>query len=98
MGIDIIVQNQVHQPIETVTGPAGSTLPEMVLRDPKRPMMQGIHKYADTMFNSYQLQLLLEELNYFEPKNEDERATISSLRHAAELAIREHGYLWFSGD
>lgn len=61
-------------------------------------MMQGIHRYADTMFNSYQLKFLLEELTDFEPKSEDERATISSLRSAAELAIREHGYLWFSGD
>lgn len=98
MGIDIVVQNQVHQPIETVTGPAGTTLPDLVFRNPKKPMMQGIHKYADTMFNSYQLHFLLEELKDFEPRSEDETATISSLRRAAELAIREHGYLWFSGD
>ncbi|WP_328393667.1 hypothetical protein [Nocardia sp. NBC_00416] len=92
------MQNQVHQAIETITGPAGSALPDIVLRDPKKPMMQGIHKYADTMFNSYQLQFLLEELKDFEPRSEEEIATISSLRQAAELAIREHGYLWFSGD
>ncbi|WP_157107254.1 hypothetical protein [Nocardia grenadensis] len=98
MGIDIIVQNQIHQPIETVTGPAGSTLPDIVLRDPRMPMFQGIHNYADTMFNSYQLQFLLRELNDFEPRSEGERETISSLQRAAELAIREHGYLWFSGD
>ncbi len=98
MGIAVIVQNQIHQPIETITGTTASTLPEMVFRDPRTPMMQGIHKYADTMFNSYQLKFLLEELKDFEPRNEDERETISSLQRAAELAIREHGYLWFSGD
>lgn len=98
MGIDIIVQNQIHQPIETITGPAGSTLPEIVLRDPRKPMLQGIHKYADTMFNSYQLQFLVDELKTFEARNEAERETISALLRAAEIAIREHGYLWFSGD
>ncbi len=60
--------------------------------------MQGIHRYADTMYNSYQLKFLLEELKDFEPQSEDERAAISSLRRAAELAISKHGYLWFSGD
>ena len=98
MGIDITVQNQIHQPIETVSGPAPSTLPEMVLRNPDSPIMQGIHKYADTMFNSHQLRFLLEELKSFEPLSDAETETIASVRRAAETAIRENGYLWFSGD
>lgn len=61
-------------------------------------MIRGIHKYADTMFNSYQLKFFLEELAVMSPRNDDEVALISTLQEAANSAIEEHGYLWFEGD
>lgn len=74
------------------------TLADIVLDAPVGSIMRGIHKYADTMFNSYQLKFFLEELTEFEPKNSAESELISVLRSASEEAIRIHGYLWFSGD
>jgi hypothetical protein len=54
-------------------------------------MMRGIHKYADTMFNSYQLKFFLEELDSANPRSDSERELFSVLRRASESAIRQQG-------
>ncbi|MET7770149.1 hypothetical protein [Nocardia sp. NPDC005366] len=98
MAISIIVQDQIHEKHSTTAGLPAVTLADIVLDAPVGSIMRGIHKYADTMFNSYQLKFFLEELTEFEPKNSAESELISVLRSASEEAIRIHGYLWFSGD
>lgn len=57
-----------------------------------------IDTYCHTMFNSYKLQFLLNELSMVIPKNEQEEQSIADLKTAAKSAIRRHGYLWFVGD
>ncbi|MFJ1458190.1 hypothetical protein [Nocardia sp. N2S4-5] len=61
-------------------------------------MLRGIHQYADTMFNSYQLTFFMDELASMVPKNEVDAKMIAALRDAAQRAIDMYGYLWFSGD
>lgn len=98
MGISISIQNQVHREVELITGYGSATLSDMISSAPVGSLIRGIHKYADTMYNSYQLGWFLDELSALQPKDDREQEVISSLREAAESAIRQHGYLWFSGD
>lgn len=98
MGIDIYVQNMNHKMTESVAVPAEFTLSAMVSDAPIGSMIRGIHLNADTMFNSFQLELFLEELLALTPKNDDERVLIAALKGAAYSAVRQCGYLWFAGD
>ncbi len=98
MGISIIVQNQVHERMEIYHGQVAATLSKMAIEAPTGTMLGEIHAYADTMFNSYQLTLFLDELSKTITRNEQEEEVINTLRDAAENAINHNGYLWFSGD
>ncbi|MFX0574863.1 hypothetical protein [Nocardia nepalensis] len=98
MGIDIILQNQIHERIELIYGDAWGTFAKLVDRAPVGSMLWQIHEHADTMYNMAQLALFLDELADLSPNNDEERELLSALRNAAEIAIRRHGYLWFSGD
>ncbi|MBO0853178.1 MAG: hypothetical protein J2P18_05350 [Nocardia sp.] len=98
MAIDVYMENQIHERTERLSGRILETLTGYVLQAPLGSMIRGIHKYADTMFNSYQLKFLLDELAAISPQDEDEREMILALTSAAEKAIRQNGYLWFSGD
>ncbi|MFI5777130.1 hypothetical protein [Nocardia sp. NPDC051570] len=98
MGIGVIVQAINHKEVEHISGPLAQWLTDSVLDAPLGSMMRGIHQYADTMFNSYQLTFFLDELAGMTPKGDSDAEMIAELRAAAEKAIRLHGYLWFSGD
>jgi hypothetical protein len=98
LGIAIIIQNQVHGRIETITGRPSDTLEKMIWDAPQGSMMWAIHGHADTMFNTTQLNALLDEIAGLSPKDDSERELFTVLRNAAETAIRQRGYLWFSGD
>jgi hypothetical protein len=50
------------------------------------------------MFNTTQLNSFIDEISSLMPKNDSERELFTVLRDAAESAIRQRGYLWFSGD
>ncbi|MFG3614685.1 hypothetical protein [Nocardia sp. NPDC047654] len=98
MGIAIVIQNQVHQKIETITGRPSETLEKMIWDAPTGSMMWAIHGHADTMFNTTQLNVFLDEIAALSPRDDSEKELFSVLRNAAETAIRQRGYLWFSGD
>lgn len=53
---------------------------------------------TDTMFNSARLNDFLAKLGATAPRGQAETELIATLRAAAESAIRQRGYLWFSGD
>lgn len=98
MGIDIIIQNQIHERIDLVYGDAENTLVKYRENAPADSMLRGLHAHADTMFNTTQLAMLLDELANLSPNNDKEAEMLVVLRDAAETAIRRNGYLWFSGD
>ncbi|UFS99123.1 hypothetical protein [Nocardia huaxiensis] len=98
MGISISIHNQVHEKVETIAGVTAATLPSIVDSASPGSLIEGIHLYADTMFNSYQLKYLLQELTALNPTTDSERMVVSEVRRAAETAISQQGYLWFSGD
>ncbi|MFD4458203.1 hypothetical protein [Nocardia sp. NPDC058480] len=98
MGISIIVQNQMHDRVEIYFERVAPKLSEMALAAPSGTMLGEIHAYADTMFNTFQLNLFLDELLDMSSEDELEQEVFDTLRMAAEKAIRCNGYLWFSGD
>ena len=98
MGISVYIQNQVHEKLNMVDEISSRGLVDLIEKMPKGALLEGIHYYADTMFNSYQLEFFLSELSAITPENEQEASVIAALRSAAEVAIRRNGYLWFSGD
>ncbi|GGN84375.1 hypothetical protein [Nocardia rhizosphaerihabitans] len=98
MGIDVIIQNQVHKQMEVLTGSALESLSSVVSTAPSGSLLWGIHKHADTMFNAKQLDALIEEIAALSPRNDLERELFAILSNAAEFAIRQRGYIWFSGD
>ncbi|MFD4434149.1 hypothetical protein [Nocardia sp. NPDC058497] len=98
MGISVVVQNQVHDRVQIYHGQVATTLSEMAMYALPGTMIGEIHAYADTMFNSYQLTLFLDELSNTTTRNEREDEVVNVLREAAEDAINRNGYLWFSGD
>ncbi|MGY4102491.1 hypothetical protein ACW2Q0_23475 [Nocardia sp. R16R-3T] len=97
MGIDVSIQNMVHRQVEPVDI-SSKAITEIIERAPAGSMLDAIHLHADTMFNSYQLQYLLNELSALPTHDDNERKAVQALRAAAQSAIRQHGYLWFSGD
>ncbi|MFI9410943.1 hypothetical protein [Nocardia gamkensis] len=98
MGIDIIIQNQIHERIALAYGDAEETLVKYRESAPAGSMLRGLHAHADTMFNTTQLAMLLDEIANALPNNDKEAEMLAVLRDAAETAIRRNGYLWFSGD
>ncbi|RJO76778.1 hypothetical protein D5S18_11025 [Nocardia panacis] len=98
VGITIVVQDMNHGRMESISGAPAQTLFELVLDTSLGSMTRGIHMYADTMFNSYQLKFFLDELETMKARNERGEELFSVLRRAAQSAIDKHGYLWFIGD
>ncbi|MBF6171440.1 hypothetical protein [Nocardia blacklockiae] len=98
MSITVIIQGLNHKEIESISGPLAQWLTDNVLEAPLGSMLRGVHQYADTMFNSYQLTFFSDELAGMVPKSDHDAEMIAALRDAAQRAIDVHGYLWFSGD
>ncbi|KAA8887982.1 hypothetical protein F3087_12930 [Nocardia colli] len=98
MGVSVFIQNQIHEKIAEVAGYASNTLDDVISQAPAGSLTRGINRHADTMFNTTQLNLFIDEIASFVPGNDSERELFKVLRDAAESAIRQRGYLWFSGD
>ncbi|QBS40798.1 hypothetical protein [Nocardia sp. CS682] len=98
MGISVFIQNQIHERVAEVAGYASHTLDEVISQAPMGSLTRGINKHADTMFNTTQLNSFIDEISALTPRNDNERELFTVLRDAAETAIRQRGYLWFSGD
>ncbi|MFF0494037.1 hypothetical protein ACFYTQ_33890 [Nocardia sp. NPDC004068] len=98
MGIDVFIQNRLHERTETILDYDLDALDRLIERAPRGSLTQAIHPYADTMFNPRQLQSFLAELSEFSPSDDKEAQLIAVLRRAAETALERFGYLWFSGD
>ncbi len=61
------------------------------------PMLAGICPYADTVFNSWQRPMLLEELERLPPERQG--PWIEEIRAMCRTAeAGQHRYVWFLGD
>ncbi len=73
------------------------TLFGLCAAQPATSLVRGIYRYGDTVFNRYQLGLLLDEVEGIEARAEAGRQAVDLLRRAASIALRANGYLLFVG-
>jgi hypothetical protein len=63
------------------------------------PMLHGLCAYLDTIFNSRQLPLLIDELDRLPPGVALDNEIRTAIRRLCKVAEAEpHRYLWFIGD
>ncbi|MEV6660535.1 hypothetical protein [Nocardia fluminea] len=98
MALDIIVQNMNHEEKFRVSDDPQQTLYLLCEAQPRDRIVRGIYRDGDTMFNTWQLKLLLEQTEDIQVEDAAQRAALDQLRHLSNLAIRANGYLMFIGD
>ncbi|MCP2290972.1 hypothetical protein [Nocardia amikacinitolerans] len=98
MALDIVVQDINHAEEHRFGDDADETLFRLCAAQPEASLLRGICPYGDTMFNRYQLGLILDQIEGIEVRTDAERQAVDLLRRAASIALRVNGYLLFIGD
>jgi hypothetical protein len=98
VAIDIVVQDINHAEIHRFGDDADETLFRLCAAQPDTSLVRGIYRYGDTMFNRYQLRLILNQIEGIEVRTDAERRAVDLLKQAASIAFRANGYLLFVGD
>ncbi|MFI5499722.1 hypothetical protein ACIA5E_11730 [Nocardia asteroides] len=98
MGLSIVIQNMNHEEQQRYFDDADATLYRLCAAQPESSVVRGIYRYGDTMFNRYQLTLMLKQIDDIEVRSEAEREAVELLRKLASIALRANGYLMFIGD
>jgi hypothetical protein len=98
MALAIKIQDQNHRDLGAFGDDPAETLAHLCAKAPREYLLRGIHPHADTMFNPYQLGIIIEEIDATNVEQPAERRALERLREAADMAIRKRGYLYFVGD
>lgn len=98
MALDIVVQNINHDEVERFSDDADGALFQLCSAQPQTSLLRGVFRYGDTMFNRYQLGLILDQIESIDVHSEAERQALELLRRVATTALRANGYLLFIGD
>jgi hypothetical protein len=98
VALDIVVQDINHAEKHRFGDDADETLFKLCAAQPDASLVRGIYRYGDTMFNRYQLGLILDQIEGIEVRTDAERQAVDLLRRAASTALRANGYLLFIGD
>jgi hypothetical protein len=98
VALDIVVQDINHAEIHRFGDDADETLFRLCVAQPETSLVRSIYRYGDTMFNRYQLGLILDQIEGIEVRTDAERRAVDLLRQAASIALRANGYLLFFGD
>ncbi len=96
MGMAVFIENQLHERIGEVLDDRDESFMRACESGHRRSLLFAVDRHGDTMFNPFQLTLFLKELR--ELPAEARTDTVRAVERAAESAIRERGYLFFSGD
>ncbi|MEU5764128.1 hypothetical protein [Nocardia sp. NPDC047648] len=98
MALDIVVQDINHAEMHRFGDDSDETLFKLCAAQPDTSLVRGLYRYGDTMFNRYQLGLILDQIEGIEVRTDAERQAVNLLRRAASIALRANGYLLFVGD
>ncbi|WP_329614972.1 hypothetical protein OG244_19230 [Streptomyces brevispora] len=96
MSLGIYVRDVRRDQIEFIGDDAEESFGKMCRTAPETSLRRGVMQHGETMFNSYQLYRLVEELTALPPNEVTPK--IQQVLQAAQLAIRKSGYLYFVGD
>lgn len=98
MALDIVVQDINHAEIHHFGDDADETLSRLCAAQPDTNPVRSIRRYCDTMFNRYQLGVILDRIDEIEVRTDAERQAVDLLRRVSTIALRANGYLLFVGD
>lgn len=96
MGLGIRVNGLGGEPLGFFTDDLEESFRKMCDRAPDNSLRRGVMQYGDTMFNSFQLYRLIDELEAL-PANEM-TPTIQRVLDSAYLARRKSGWIYITGD
>ncbi|MFE9413883.1 hypothetical protein ACFYN0_34625 [Streptomyces sp. NPDC006704] len=95
MGLDVYVKNFARYDIDHF-GDENDSFVAVCSGAPWTSLRRGVHPNGHTLFNSIQLRRLVEELEALPA--EAKTVGVGRVLNAAQLAIRNSGYLLFVGD
>ncbi|GGU52139.1 hypothetical protein GCM10010289_85540 [Streptomyces violascens] len=96
MSLGIYVKNFAHHELDQFSDDRDESFRKLCEDSPLDSLRRGVHRNAHTLFNSIQLRRLMEELESL-PTGQ-QTAIVNKVIDAAQLAIRNSGYLLFVGD
>lgn len=96
MGLAIYVENQLHERVEQLFDDPQETFMKSCENAPVGSVRRGVDRHGDTMFNCYQLNILIGELE--DLSADSTTGAVNRITEAARRAIHLHGYLYFVGD
>lgn len=98
MTLTIIAENRLHKPITDAIRDSSGAIERICAGvDPKNPLY-GVDPISDTMFNEYQINVILDYLSIIEVSSRPGSGDVQALRDAASIAARKGGYLWFRAE
>lgn len=98
MPIRVIIQDRNHGEVASYADDLEGTFSGLRAVAPPGSLLKSIDPYGDTLFNLYQLEFLIAEIDAMPVRSASEQSIWNELRNAAHLAIRNRGYLSFIGD
>lgn len=97
MTVRIVVHDRLRKPISDAILESNGFIEELSVQANPQSPLRGVDPAADTMFNEYQLNVIVGELEAWESVGKSGSQQIQELRTAAMTAVRKGGYLWFYG-
>ncbi|MGW6623472.1 hypothetical protein ACWF99_19800 [Nocardia sp. NPDC055002] len=98
MALEIVVQNINHAEQQRIGDDEKDSIYFLCAAQPTTSVLRGVYRYGDTMFNTWQLKIMLEQTEGVTGETEEQRDALEQLRRLADIAIRSNGYLMFIGD
>jgi hypothetical protein len=95
MGLAIYAQAVGHQRLRMVADDRDASFVRLCLSAPLGSIRRGVMPHGDTMFNSWQTERLIEEL---EALPAGRPAVIDEILEVAWLALKKAGYVYIIGD
>ncbi|MFD7169116.1 hypothetical protein [Streptomyces violascens] len=96
LSLGIYVKNFAHHELEQFGDDRDESFRKLCEDSPLDSLRRGVHRNAHTLFNSIQLRRFVEELESLPV--EEQTPIVNKVLDAAQLAIRNSGYLLFVGD
>ena len=79
VALDIVVQDINHAEKQRFGDDADETLFKLCAAQPDTSLVRGIYRYGDTMFNRYQLGVVLDQIEGIEVRTDAERQAVDLL-------------------
>jgi hypothetical protein len=98
MPLSIRVESQIHGELYRIFDNEDHAYRNMFENTPRGTLLRGVDPHGDTMFNPYQLEIVLEEISTLRAQYPQHQDRLQELAEGARAAIRKSGYLYFVGD